>query len=92
MALTIVFTPKNFTVAKYEEVLRRLTAAGMGTPSGRLYHTCFGPTEQLRVVDVWASKEQFEAFGAVLVPIMTAVGADMGTPDIQPQHNSIVGK
>jgi hypothetical protein len=92
MALTIVFSPKNFTVAKYEEVLRRLTAAGMGSPSGRLYHTCFGPTEQLRVVDVWASKEQFEAVGAVLVPIMTSVGADVGIPDVQPQHNSIVGK
>jgi len=92
MALTIVFTPKNFTVARYEEVLRRLTAAGMGAPSGRLYHTCFGPTDQLRVVDVWASKEQFEAFGAVLVPIMTSVGTDVGIPDIQPQHNSIVGK
>jgi hypothetical protein len=92
MALTIMFTPKNFTVARYEEVLRRLTAAGMGAPSGRLYHTCFGPTDQLRVVDVWASKEQFEAFGAVLVPIMTSVGADVGIPDIQPQHNSIVGK
>jgi hypothetical protein len=92
MALTIVFTPRNFTVAKYEEVLRRLTAAGMGAPSGRLYHTCFGPTDQLRVVDVWASKEQFEAFGAVLVPIMTSVGADVGVPDIQLQHNSIIGK
>jgi hypothetical protein len=92
MALTIVFAPRNFTVAKYEEVLRRLTAAGMGSPSGRLYHTCFGPTDQLRVVDVWASKEQFEAFGAVLVPIMTSVGAEMGIPDIQPQYNSVVGK
>ena len=92
MALTIVFTPKNFTLAKYEEVLSRLSDAGVGAPSGRLFHTCFGPKEQLRVVDVWASKEQFEAFGAVLVPIMTSVGADMGIPDIQPQHNSIVGK
>jgi hypothetical protein len=92
MALTIVFTPKNFTVAKYEEVLRRLNAAGMGSPSGRLYHTCFGPKEQLRVVDVWASQEQFEAFGAVLMPIMAAAGAEVGVPDIQPQHNSIVGK
>ena len=92
MALTILFTPKNFTVAKYEEGLRKLTAAGMGSPSGRLFHTCFGPKDQLRVVDVWASKEQFEAFGAVLMPIMSAVGADAGVPDIQPQHNSIVGK
>jgi hypothetical protein len=92
VALTILFTPKNFSVGKYEEVLRRLSVAGMGAPSGRLYHTCFGPKDQLRVVDVWASKEQFEAFGAVLMPIMAAVGVDPGSPDIQPQHNSIVGK
>ena len=92
MALTIIFTPKSMSVAKYEEILRRLAAAGMGSPSGRLYHTCFGPNEQLRVVDVWASKEQFEAFGAVLTPILVSVGVDAGIPDIQPQHKSIVGK
>ncbi|HXY29066.1 MAG TPA: hypothetical protein VEI06_00025 [Gemmatimonadaceae bacterium] len=92
MALTILFTPKSFTVAKYEEVLKRLQKAGMGSPSGRLFHSCYGPKDALRVVDVWASQEQFDKFGKVLMPIMAEVGVDAGTPDIQPQHNSITGK
>ena len=92
MALTVSFTPKGMSAAKYDEVLQRLQAAGMGSPSGRLFHTCYGSKDQLRVVDVWASQEQFEKFGAVLMPILAAVGVDAGTPDIQPQYNSIVGK
>jgi len=92
MALTITFSPKGMSAAKYDEVIRRLEAAGAGAPSGRLFHTCYGPKEALRVVDVWASKEQFEKFGAVLMPILGSLGIDAGTPDVQPQHNSILGK
>jgi len=92
MALTITFSPKNMSTAKYDEVLRRLSAAGAGAPSGRMFHTCFGPPDQLRVVDVWASQAQFEQFGVVLTPILKELGIDQDVPDIQPQHNSIVGK
>ena len=92
MALTISFLPKNMSTSKYDEVIRRLAAAGAAAPSGRLFHTCFGPPNQLRVVDVWASQAQFDKFGAVLVPILKDLGIDQGAPDIQPQHNSIVGK
>ena len=91
-ALTITFTSKNMSVAKYEEVLRRLAAAGAGAPSGRLFHTCYGPADALRVVDVWASMEQFERFGGILMPILASLGIDPGAPDVQPQHNSMVGK
>ena len=92
MALTISFSPKSMTTAKYDEIIHRLAAAGAGAPSGRLFHTCFGPPNQLRVVDVWASQAQFDKFGAVLMPILKDMGVDPGAPDIQPQHNSIVGK
>jgi hypothetical protein len=35
--------------------------------------------------------EDFQAFGKTLVPIMEALGADPGQPDIQQVHNIIVG-
>jgi hypothetical protein len=92
MALTISFSPKSLSTSQYDEIIRRLAAAGAGAPSGRLFHTCFGPANHLRVVDVWASQEQFDKFGAVLMPLMKEMGLDPGVPDIQPQHNSIVGK
>jgi hypothetical protein len=92
MALTITFSPKSMSTVQYDEVIRRLTAAGAGAPSGRLFHTCFGPPDRVRVVDVWASQAQFEKFGAILMPLLKDMGLDSGVPDIQPQHNSIVGK
>jgi hypothetical protein len=92
MALTITFTPKSMTAVKYDECIRRLEAAGAGSPSGRLFHTSYGPDDSIRVVDVWASREQFDKFGAVLMPILADLGVDPGVPDIQPQHNSITGK
>jgi hypothetical protein len=91
MPLTITFTPKAMSAASYDECIRRLDDAGAGAPSGRSYHTCFGPDGQLRVVDVWASREEFEKFGAVLMPILADIGIDPGVPDIQPSHNVIVG-
>jgi hypothetical protein len=49
-------------------------------------------SDEIRVVDVWTSREQFDTFGAVLMPILADIGVDPGVPDIQPQHNSIAGK
>lgn len=91
-AFTITFTPKGMSVANYNEVIRRLELAGAGAPSGRLFHTFYGPADALRVVEVWASMEQFERFGGILMPILAALGIDPGVPDVQPQHNSMVGK
>jgi hypothetical protein len=45
----------------------------------------------IQVFDVWGSQEQFEAFGATLVPIMTELGAEPGQPQISPVHNIING-
>jgi hypothetical protein len=92
MALTITFSPKSLSTTQYDEIIRRLAAAGAGAPSGRLFHTCFGPPNQIKVVDVWSSQAQFDKFGAVLMPIMKNMGVDPGVPDIQPQHNSITGR
>ena len=89
MALTITFTPKGLTASKYDEVIRRLEGAGSGAPRGRIFHTCFGSGDQLRVVEVWNSEADFGAFGATLIPILGSLGIDIGTPDVQPQHNSI---
>lgn len=92
MAITVTFSPKDMSAAKYDEVIRRLQQAGAGAPKGRLYHTCFGSPDALKVVDVWSSPGEFQEFGAVLMPILGSLGIDPGAPDIQPQHNSIAGK
>ncbi|HUP62923.1 MAG TPA: hypothetical protein VNA69_21200 [Thermoanaerobaculia bacterium] len=76
---------------KYDEIIRRLDAAGAGSPKGRLYHVAFGPLEALRVSDIWETREDFERFGATLMPILQDVGVDPGTPEFIDVYNIIPG-
>ena len=89
MAIGLYFHPSNMTAEQYDDVIKRLDAAGAGSPKGRVHHSCFGPPDNLMVYDVWTSQEEFDAFGATLMPIMQEVGIDPGTPDVMPVHNLI---
>jgi hypothetical protein len=80
------FHTKNMTLEKFNEVHRRLDAAGSGQPKGRIHHSCFGEEGDLMVFDVWETPEDFEAFGAVLMPILGEVGVDPGEPAVMPVH------
>jgi hypothetical protein len=90
MALGIYFNPTALSVAKYDEVIRELDAAGAGHPVGRLHHSCFGPDGNLMVYEVWESQQAFEDFGQVLMPILERAGIDPGKPDVMPVHNMVV--
>ena len=89
MAIAMYFHPASFTAAQYDEVDRRLDAAGVRTPQGRLHHSCFGGGDSLMVYDVWESQELFDKFGETLLPILADVGVDPGQPDVMPVHNII---
>ena len=91
MALGFYFTPSSFSPETYDETIKRLEAAGAGAPAGRLYHVALEAEGQIQVFDVWDSQESFEAFGATLLPIMAAVGADPGQPMVSPVRNIIQG-
>jgi hypothetical protein len=91
MPLGLYFSPSSFTKERYDDTIKRLDAAGAGAPAGRLYHCAMEADGLIQVFDVWESQESFEAFGATLVPIMTELGADPGTPMISPIHNIIKG-
>lgn len=90
MSVAIHFTPVGMTKAKYDEVIRRLNAAGAGHPNGREYHVCFGTDGELEVLDTWTSVEAFQKFGETLLPILGSVGVDPGQPRIEPAQNVIV--
>ena len=92
MSIVLHFRPSGFPLASYQEVIKRLEAAGAGSPKGRSYHVCYGDADSVHVTDVWDSMEDFEAFGQTLVPIMNALGADPGQPQIQEVKNIIVGE
>lgn len=90
MAFTVIFLFTDMTAEKYDEVIRRLEAAGSGAPPGRIYHACHGPPNHLGVVDIWESLATFDAFGKILMPILEAVGIELAAePQISETHNII---
>jgi len=91
MPFVLNFKPSDFSLAKYNEVIKQLDAAGAGAPKGRTYHVCYGDPNSISVTDIYDSMEDFQAFGQILVPIMHSLGADPGQPDIQQVHNIIIG-
>jgi hypothetical protein len=91
MALGIYFAHIGFTAEKYEEVLKRLDAAGAGAPDGRTSHVALESEGAVNVFDIWESQEQFEAFGATLVPILTDLGVELAPPMVATVLNVIDG-
>ena len=91
MALGFYFTPAGFTTEKYDEAIKQLDAAGAGAPAGRSYHVALETNGDIQVFDIWESQADFDAFGATLVPIMSGLGVDPGTPSVAQVHNVIEG-
>ena len=89
MALGYYFAPPAMSVDQYRECIKRLTKAGAGHPSGRTYHSAFGPPEKVMVFDVWTSQAAFDKFGKTLMPILQEMGLDAGQPSIMEVHNEI---
>ncbi len=88
MSILVRFSPEGLTSDQYDEVMRRLTDAGQWPPDGLEYHVCFGNSGQLRVSEIWSSTEQFEAFGADLMPILNDAAVNLaGPPELLEIHN-----
>jgi hypothetical protein len=89
MALGFYITGKGFTQDKYDTTLAQLEEAGAGAPAGRLSHVALETDGEVQVFDVWESNEAFEAFGATLLPILTAAGVEINEPMVARVHNEI---
>jgi hypothetical protein len=74
------FTPKSVTTEQYEQVMRQLDKSGDWLPDGLDYHVAFGSNGDIRVSEVWDSKEQFDAFGKRLMPLLQEAGIDLERP------------
>jgi hypothetical protein len=90
MSLVVRFHPTGMSTEKYEQAVRRVEEAGQFPPDGMDYHVCFGSEGDLRVSEIWDSREQFEAFGERLMPILADVGIQLsGDPEIFEVQNII---
>jgi hypothetical protein len=90
MSIVVRFQPTSLTSEQYDESLRRLEESGGFPPDGLDYHVCFGSEGNLRVSEIWDSREQLQAFGERLMPLLAEVGIQFsGEPEIFEVHNIV---
>jgi hypothetical protein len=75
------FTPTPGTTSEqYDESIRRLGATGNWPPPGLALHVAFRVDGDLRVSEVWDSREQLATFGEQLMPLLKDVGIELSGP------------
>ncbi len=89
MSVLIRFSPASLTAEQYDESVRRLQETGDFPPEGLDYHVCFGSEPNLRVSEIWDSREQLEACGERLRPVLADVGIVPGEPELLEIHNIV---
>ncbi len=91
MSILVRFTgAPSMTADRYDEVLPRIERSGQFPPDGLSYHVAFTSGGSFRVSEIWDSKEQFEAFGQRLMPILSEGGVELaGPPEVLEIHNII---
>ncbi len=90
MSILVRFTTApGMSAEKYDETMPLIEeAAGKWPPDGLEYHVAFSSGSDFRVSEIWDSKEQFEAFGARLMPVLAANGVELaGPPEVLEVHN-----
>ncbi len=91
MALGIYFAHTGFTPEKYDQAIKQLEDAGAGNPKGRTYHVALESDGSVNVFDVWESQDDFDAFGATLMPILAELGVTVGEPMVAQVRSVIQG-
>ncbi len=90
-ALEMLFS--GGTIEQYEQVIAKMGFEHHGKgPPGALFHWVTKTDDGLKVVDVWESPEQFQAFAdSQIGPFSAEVG--LGEPEVSahPVHNYLVG-
>ncbi|MEZ0064574.1 hypothetical protein ABIA32_000562 [Streptacidiphilus sp. MAP12-20] len=95
MAIVAVFDLPGVTQAQYDESTSRLSGGGKMTSradwpvAGLISHVAGPSPSGWFVADVWESKESFEQFGTVLMPILAEIGFPDVQPKIYPVHNVV---
>jgi hypothetical protein len=89
-SILVRFTPtSNVTPEQYDETIRRLEKSGDWLPEGLEFHVAFKSDGKFRVSEIWDSREQFDAFGERLMPVLKDVGIEPGKPEMLEIHNII---
>jgi hypothetical protein len=81
----------SVTTEQYDESVRRLEESEANwPPDGMEYHIAFTSGGNFRVSEIWDTREQLEAFGQRLMPLLADIGIELaGDPEIIEVHNIV---
>jgi len=83
-------TTGDVTTEQYDKSIRRLEESGHWPPEGLEYHVAFRSNGNLRVSEIWDSREQLDAFGEHLMPLLKDEGIELqGKPEMLEIHNIV---
>jgi hypothetical protein len=78
-----VSTPSPLTREQYDQVSQRLEQGGDWPADGLQMHILLGDEGNLRVSEIWDSREKMEAFGERLRPALQDAGIEFsGEPEV----------
>ncbi len=83
------FNIVDFTAQKYDQTIKDLKAAGVGNPSGRLFHVVTLQPVGMLVTDIWESEETLNKFSETLIPILKKNGVTPARPTLLQVYNII---
>lgn len=87
MSIVVRTRPSNMTRQQYDTVRNVLTEAGDWPADGCQLYVLFGDENDMRVSEVWESREKLEAFGDKLRPRIQAAGIQLsGKPELFEAH------
>jgi hypothetical protein len=87
MSIVVSFPPSNVTRQQYDTVRNALTESGDWPADGCQIHVLFADENDIRVSEVWESREKLDAFGDKLRPRMEEAGIQLSAePEVSEAH------
>ena len=87
MSIVVRFPPSNVTKQQYDSVRSALEQSGEWPADGCVMHACFGDESDIRVSEVWESREKLDAFGEKLRPQLDQAGIQLSAePEVFEAH------
>ncbi len=83
MSIVVRYPPSNVSKQQYDAVRSALEESGDWPADGCQMHVCFGEEQDIRVSEIWESREKFEALGEKLRPKLDEAGIQLsGEPEV----------
>lgn len=89
MPVLVRYHPPGLTKAQYERVGQMIQERHEWPPDGLILHVGFGSDGDMRVSEVWESRDKMEAFQQHLMPLLQEAGVNAQSDE--PEYHDVQG-